>query len=240
MRLPTRLRRWRAAPAGFALSVLAVLPAAAQRDWRHAIVLHPPDLNVFYWLSDSDEFRNNPQSFRLAYQATLRESATFVVDAGPADPPPALRRLTRRYGGLDLGLGLMTGLDVTSGYWMGFGARLGYAWCPFAFDGYSLAPSGNYFVALGDGGRGSLRQIGVEGQWVHRWLPGGTPLFFEATVGGEVGGRGMFSAQALFPNGGREGELLEPNRYHGFVSARIRFGVGWRLFAGRDGGRGPG
>lgn len=215
------------------MSILAVRPAAAQGDWRHAIVLHPPDLDPFYWLSDSDEFRNNPQSFRLAYRATLREAATFIVDAGPADPPPPLRRLAGRYSGLDLGVGLLAGANLTDGYWMGYGARLGYARCPFDFEGYTLAPSGNYYVALGDAGRGALRQFGVEGQWVHRWLPRNTPLFIEATLGAEVGGRGMFLAQELFPNGGGEGELLAPNRYHAFVGMRIRFGIGWRLFAGR-------
>ncbi len=212
----------------FALNLLANLPGGAQGNWRHALALHPPDVNLLFWTSDHSQLRNNPQSVRLAYQGAYREAITFVVDAGPADPPPLLRGLAGRYRGLDLGLGILVGAELTQGYWMGFGTRLGYARCAFDFDGYSLAPSGNFYVALGEG-RGSLRQIGVEGQWVNRWLPKRTPLFLEATIGLEVGGRGMFSAQELFPNGSGEGELLAPNEYHAFMSGRLRLGIGWRL-----------
>ena len=191
-------------------------------------MVHPPDLNVF-WPIDRDGRHNNPRSITLAYRATNADGLTLQIFGGVADGPELLRPLAGRYGGLDLGAGLLYG-DRRGGrgvYWRGVGLRAAFAHVGFDFDGYTLAPGGGYFVAAGKG-RGALRQWSVEPQWVHRWYLPGTPLLLEASLGLEAGGRGMFSAQELFPNYIEEGtSLLRPNRYHGFAGLRLRFGVGW-------------
>ena len=203
-------------------------PASSASFWTHAVVLHPPDLNVFYPISP-DGRQNNPRSVTLAYRATYVDGLALQVFAGVADGPEVLRPLAGRYRGLDLGAGILYGGPRGRGeaYWRGLGARVAFAQVGFDFDGYALAPGGGYFVAVGSG-RGALRQWSVEPQWVHRWYVPGTPLLFEVSLGVEVGGRGMFSRLELFPNFVDEVPvLLEPNQYHPFLGVRLRFGVGW-------------
>ena len=210
----------------------ALLPHVAHAQeaarWTHAVVLHPPDLNVF-WPLDREGRHNNPRSVTVAYGATNADGLTLQFFGGVADGPEPLRPLAGRYRGLDIGAGLLHG-DYRGGrgaYWRGWGLRAAFAQVGFAFDGYALAAGGGYYVAAGEG-RGALRQWSLEPQWVHRWYLPGTPLLLEAALGLEFGGRGMFSRQVLFPNHVDESPLLlEPNRYHAFAGPRLRFGLGW-------------
>ena len=235
-----RFGRHRRGVLGFALSATVTAAAVAQdpapvprstlTGWGHRVEFHAPDLDLAFWLGTNEDLRNNPRSVTVAYSAIHDESLVLSAHFGVADPPRRLRELAGRYRGFDVGVGIAGERVLSDRYRASFGVRLAYAWCPFDFEGYVLSPSGRFYTDRQEG-RGALRQISVEPQWVHRFRLWGSPLSLSATVGLEVGGRGMFSALELYPGvlDGFDAGLRAPNEYHPFMSARARVGVAWDL-----------